>query len=186
MLAQKARSIVYIGRVSWGGIKVDDCHSSIITSEQFERVQLVLGETTKRRTNRKKQENTRQYLLSGLLRCPCGAHLVGHSAHNKHRAYHYYCCTRQSHEAGKFSCNSPRIPAEALEEAVIARVREIGQVIETREKIVDRAIECLASESDKLKQQEDVLRRQQQKTRAEHHPSARSAEESRCRWPEER
>ncbi len=64
------RNAVYIGRVSWGGIKVDDCHSPIITSEQFERVQLVLGETTKRRTNRKKQENTRQYLLSGLLRCP--------------------------------------------------------------------------------------------------------------------
>lgn len=160
------RNAVYIGRVSWGEIVVDDCHEPIISKEQFNRVQLSIGETKKRRTNRKKQANSRQYLLSGLLRCPCGSHLVGHSAHNKHRAYHYYSCTRQSHEAGKFSCNSPRIPAEALEEAVIGRVREIGQVVELRGKIVDRAIECLASESDKLKQQEDAVRRQQQQTRA--------------------
>tara|TARA_R110002049_G_scaffold4601_5_gene32543 strand:+ start:750519 stop:752261 length:1743 start_codon:yes stop_codon:yes gene_type:complete len=160
------RNAVYIGRVSWGEVAVDDCHEPIISKEQFERVQQAIGQTTKRRTNRKKQANTRHYLLSGLLRCPCGSSLVGHSAHNKHRAYHYYSCTRQSHEAGKFSCNSPRIPAEALEEAVIGRVREIGQVIETREKIVDRAIHCLAGESEKLKQQEVILRRQQQKTRA--------------------
>jgi len=161
------RNAVYIGRVSWGEVTNDDCHESIISNEQFERVQQAIGQTTKRRTNRKKQANTRQYLLSGLLRCPCGSSLVGHSAHNKHRAYHYYSCTRQSHEAGKYSCNSPRIPAEALEEAVIGRVREIGQVIETREKIVDRAIHCLAGESERLKQQEDVLRRQKQKTRAD-------------------
>lgn len=161
------RNAVYIGRVTWGGISVDDCHSPIIAKEQFERVQIAIGETTKRRTNRRKQENTRQYLLSGLLRCPCGSHLVGHSAHNKKRAYHYYCCTRQAHQAGKYSCNSPRIPAEALEEVVIARVREIGQVVESREKIVDRAIECLARESTRLKEQEDVLRRQHSKTKAD-------------------
>ncbi|NQV23665.1 MAG: recombinase family protein [Rhodopirellula sp.] len=161
------RNAVYIGLVSWGDVVVEDCHKPIISKEQFERVQQAIGQTAKRRTNRRKQANTRQYLLSGLLRCPCGSHLVGHSAHNKHRAYHYYSCTRQSHEAGKFSCSSPRIPAEALEEAVIGRVREIGQVVETREKIVDRAIEVLAGESERLKQQEDVLRRQQQKTRAD-------------------
>ena len=161
------RNAVYIGRISWGAVIVNDCHEPIISKEQFERVQLTFGETKKRRSNRKKQINTRQYLLSGLLRCPCGSHLVGHSAHNKHRAYHYYSCTRQSHEAGKYSCDSPRIPAEALEEAVVARVREIGQVVETREKIVDRAIECLGAESDKLKQREDLLRRQQKKTRGD-------------------
>lgn len=93
--------------------------------------------------------------------------MVGFSTHGRNRPYYYYQCTRQSHEAGNFSCTAPRIAAEALEEAVIDRIRDIGQHIEAREKIVDRAIECLAGESERLKQEEDLVRRQQQKTKAD-------------------
>lgn len=53
-----------------------------------------------------------------------------------------------------------------MENAVIDRIREIGQGIEAREKIVERVLSCLGSESARLRQDEDVVRRQQQKTRA--------------------
>lgn len=40
-------------------------------------------------------------------------------------------------------------------------------MLEAREKIAPRAIECLDVESVKLKQEEEVLRRQRQKTKAD-------------------
>jgi site-specific DNA recombinase len=91
---------------------------------------------------------------------------AGH-AHGRSRPPSYYSCTRQNHEGGKFSCQAPRIPAEALENALIERIRELGRVMEAREKIVERALECLDGESVRLKQEEDLLRRQQQKTKAD-------------------
>lgn len=62
---------------------------------------------------------------------------------------------------------APRIPAEAIEEAVVGRICEISRSVESRERIVERALSCLGSESEKLRQEEDMLRRQQQKTKAD-------------------
>lgn len=160
------KNSVYIGHVCWGDVVREDCHPPIITKLQFERVQQQLVKNTKRRNNVRKPKG-RQYLLSGLLRCGCGASMVGNSAHGRNKVHYYYQCTRQTHEAGKYSCNSPRIPAEALEEALISRIREIGSAVEDRQMIVDRAIACLNGESDRLKEQEDIIRRQHQRTKAD-------------------
>ena len=54
----------------------EGCHDPIITAQQFDRVQLQIGKTVVRRMNLKKPMG-RVYLLSGLLRCQCGAHMVG-------------------------------------------------------------------------------------------------------------
>lgn len=159
---------VYIGRIRWGDAEHDGNHPPIITTKQFERVQQLLGQIVKRRMNfRSPKDGNRQYLLSGLLRCSCGAHMTGAAAHGRSSTHFYYVCTRQSHEGGKFSCSAPRIPAEALEEAIIGRIRELGRVMEAREKIVERALGCLDGESTRLRQEEELLRRQQQKTKAD-------------------
>lgn len=50
---------------------------------------------------------------------------------------------------------------------MLGRIREIGSFVEAREKIVGRAIECLAGQSERLKQEEDIVRRQQQKAWAD-------------------
>jgi site-specific DNA recombinase len=93
--------------------------------------------------------------------------MTGAAAHGRSSTHFYYLCTRQNHEGGKYSCSSPRLPAEALEDAVIARIREIGSTLEAREKIVERAIRCLDSESVKLREQAETLNRQHQKTTAD-------------------
>ena len=80
-----------------------------------------------RRMNLKKPKG-RVYPLSGLLRCQCGAHMVGASAHGRTEKNYDYVCTRQQHEGGKYSCQSSRIPAEALEKAIIGRISEIDRV----------------------------------------------------------
>ena len=125
-----------------------------------------MGKVLVRRMNLKKPKG-RMYLLSGLLRCPCGAHMVGASAHGSRGKNFYYVCTRQTHEAGKYSCQSSRIPAVALENAIIARIGELGRLVEARDRIVQEAVSCLDGESVRLKEEEETAKRSLAQVRAE-------------------
>jgi hypothetical protein len=160
------RNRIYLGEIHWGEAEQTNCHDPIINQDQFDRVQHHLGQTIKRRQNRKKSRG-RRYLLTGLLRCQCGAHMVGAAAHGRHDVYRYYICTRQNHEGGKHSCQAPRLPADALEHALLERLRELGTLVEARDRVVRRALECLDTESDKLKEEEEVIRRQIARVKAD-------------------
>ncbi len=160
------RSPIYIGRIEWGEATCDDCHVPIIAKEQFERVKDRLIRTVKHRKNMRRARG-RNYLLSGLLRCQCGSHMVGSSAHGRTDVSYYYTCTRQVHEGGKYSCEAPRIPALALEEALIGRVVQLGSLVEARDQIVRKALDCIDGESARLREEEDILRRQIAKTKAD-------------------
>jgi site-specific DNA recombinase len=160
------RNPLYIGQIRWGEAFRDDCHEAIISREQFERARHRLAQTVRRRQNLK-QVKSRRYLLTGLLRCQCGAHMVGAAAHGRNGVYRYYICTRQNHEGGKSSCQAPRLPADALEFALLERVRELGSVAEARDRIVRQALECIDGESQRLKDEEEIVRRQAAKVRAD-------------------
>lgn len=152
------RNPIYLGQIRWGESVRDDCHEPIISQEQFDRVQLVIGKTTQRRMNLKTPKG-RVYLLSGLLRCQCGAHMVGASAHGRTAKNYYYVCTRQNHEAGKYSCSASRLPAIALEKAILGRIGQIGRMVEARDRIVTEALSCLGGEAERLRDEEDLYRR---------------------------
>ena len=161
------RNPVYIGKIRWGQAVHEGNHPPIIQQEQFDRVQKQLAAVAKRRVGLKAKPKGRHYLLTSVIRCSCGAHMVGYSAPGRSRIHYYYACTRQLHEGGRFSCSSPKIPAEALETAILARIREISASVEAREQIAQQALSRLDTESEKLRQEEDLLRRQQQRTRAD-------------------
>ena len=152
------RNTIYLGQIRWGDSVREDCHEPLISRQQFDRVQLELGKTLTRRKNLKKSKG-RVYLLSGLLRCQCGAHMVGASAHGRTEVSYYYVCTRQQHEGGKYSCQAGRIPAKALEEALIGRIRDIGRMVEARDRIVQEALSCLGDEAVRLREEEELVRR---------------------------
>ena len=152
------RNPIYLGQIRWGEAVREDCHEPIISRQQFDRVQLQIGKTTARRMNLKKPKG-RVYSLSGLLRCQCRAHMVGASAHGRTDVNYYYVCTRQQHEGGKFSCQSSRIPAAALEKAIVERISEIGRMVEVRDRIVQEALLCLGGEAVRLREEEDLARR---------------------------
>jgi site-specific DNA recombinase len=152
------RNPIYLGQIHWGDSVKEGCHNPIITQQQFDRVQLQIGKMLVRRMNLKKPKG-RVYPLSGLLRCQCGAHMVGASAHGRTDKNYYYVCTRQQHEGGKYSCQSSRIPALALENAIIGRISEIGRMVEARDRIVQEALSCLGGESVRLHEEEDLARR---------------------------
>lgn len=160
------RNAVYIGQIRWGESVREDCHEPIIARQQFDRVQLQIGKMLVRCMNLKKPKG-RVYLLSGLLRCQCGAHMVGASAHGSRGKNFYYVCTRQQHEGGKYSCQSSRIPAEALEDAIIGRIQAIGRMVEARDRIVQEALSCLGGEADRLREQEELTRRRASQVKAD-------------------
>ena len=160
------RNPIYLGQVRWGESVKEDCHEALISREQFERVQAALGVTTLRRANQKKPKG-RVYLLSGLLRCQCGAHMVGASAHGRVGPCYYYVCTRQQHEGGKYGCGASRIPASALEDALLGRIAAIGRLVEARDRIVQEALACLGGEATRLRDEEDVARRRLVQVRAD-------------------
>ncbi len=160
------RNPIYLGEIRWGDSVKEACHEPIITRQQFDRVQLQIGKMLQRRMNLKKPKG-RTYLLSGLLRCQCGAHMVGASAHGRTEKNYYYVCTRQQHEGGKYSCGSTRIPAEALESAIAGRIAEIGRMVEARDRIVQEALSCLGGEAARLRDEEELTRRRLAQVRAE-------------------
>jgi site-specific DNA recombinase len=159
------RNPVYIGWIKWGELVTQDAHEPIIPPEQFERVGTRLAETTARRRNFHRA-GKKSYLLSGLLRCQCGSHMVGASYHGRSATYRYYVCTKQIHEATNASCQAPRIPADDLETAVLERVKDIGNRDEARTIIVEKALEGVESQRIELAEQESILRRQIAQTRA--------------------
>ncbi len=159
------RNPVYIGWIKWGDVVTTDAHPAIITPEQFERTGTRLTETTARRRNFRTSQK-KPYLLSSLLRCQCGSHMVGSSHHGRSAVYRYYVCTKQVHEGTKASCQAPRIPADDLETAVIERIKDVGNRDEARSIIVERALAGVESQRDELAEQESILRRQITQTKA--------------------
>lgn len=73
----------------------------------------------------------------------------------------------QTHEGGKYSCQSSRIPAIALENALIGRIRELGQLVEARDRIVQEALACLGGEAVRLREEEELARRRLSQVRAD-------------------
>lgn len=103
------RNLIYLGRITWGEQSKDGCHEPLISTEQFERVQRLLDETTKHRSNRRVCRG-HHYLLRGLVRCGCGAMMTPKGAHGRSGKHFYYVCTRQVHQGGKQACAAPNLP----------------------------------------------------------------------------
>ncbi len=93
--------------------------------------------------------------------------MVGASAHGRTDVNYYYVCTRQQHASGKHSCQSSRIPAVALEDALIGRIRDLGRMVEARDRIVQEALSCLGGEVVRLRDEEELTRRRVAQVRAD-------------------
>ncbi len=79
------------------------------------------------------------------------------SAIGRNEKYHYYECTRKSH-LGQTECNARGIPAEPLEEAVAARVAEIGTSDAARMQIITEAMKLIDSNAHLAERESDNVR----------------------------
>jgi len=114
-------NIYYAGKFEWNGEIYDGNHPPMITMEEYERVQELIG--------RKHVPRPKLYesLTSGLVRCPCGgAIVVGHRKKilttGKNAVYYYARCSRQ--KKGQ-DCHEPSIKLSDLESQAVDYLNRI-------------------------------------------------------------
>jgi site-specific DNA recombinase len=115
------RNPVYAGYMSSHGELYDGEHEPIVDRETFEQVrELIDG----RSGPTKDHSRNADYILRGLLQCArCGSAFTPASTRKGRTEYRYYRCTKRDKE-GKEACPSAPLPAGAIEEYVIERLRE--------------------------------------------------------------
>lgn len=109
----------YTGKFEWDGEIHQGQHPPMVTLEEFEKVQQLLG---RRYVPRAKKYDS---LTAGLIRCSCGAIVVVEKkikfvkAENLTRLYEYVRCTRQ--KKGN-DCKEPQIKLKDLESQIIVKL----------------------------------------------------------------
>ena len=90
---------------------------AIISKDDFDSVQSLLGEAKKLERVRLEGAEDRFYVLSGILRCSqCGSPMVGQAAHGEKQVHRYYGHTNAFRNT---ECDFHRLPAQEVETAVL-------------------------------------------------------------------
>lgn len=162
---------VYIGKVRFRDDYYDGNHEPIISQELWDEVQEKLADSSKP----VQKTIGREYLLSGIIKCPsCGSGMTPQHTKNQrvdgsYRINHYYKCGAYLNK-GKTACQCNSVRADDAEETVLAWlqkivsspfwIRRITQTIKDRYEAQHKPI---AIEHDKLVRQiEDISRKQNQ------------------------
>lgn len=99
----------YAGIVMWGGNAYTGAHEPMLTKEEFERVQIILGRPNKPAPQK------HYFPFTGLIRCgECGCSITAEDKVNRYGTrYTYYHCTKKRLDA---RCTQRCITATKLEE----------------------------------------------------------------------
>ncbi|MCA9289475.1 MAG: recombinase zinc beta ribbon domain-containing protein, partial [Phycisphaerales bacterium] len=125
-------NVLYIGKVRCGTEVHEGQHEAIVDPAAFERVRALLRDAG--RTGGTHISNKHGALLKTLLVCgPCGramTHVMvtpqGKRKSAGRATHRYYRC-QSDLKRGRGACPSRSLPAKAIEDFVVGRVREIGK-----------------------------------------------------------
>lgn len=133
----------YSGYFYYGGKLYKGNHEPMITVEEFERVQEILG-----RKNKPKMK-THDFAFTGIIRCGfCGCLITAEEkkkfikSTKQYAHYTYYHCTRKKRE---MNCMQTSTRAENLEDQIIKELEKIT----IPEEFKDWALEVIKSKNDK-------------------------------------
>lgn len=147
---------VYIGGISFGGELYENTHESIVTKEDYRKVQEKL---LYRRNKRRSVMKNTNYPLTGLIACKlCGSTYSGKSA--KNGAYHYYVCNN----VPKMLCTAKRISKKKLEEKVIEKIKTLSDGHAILEQVVKRFIQDAKDFYDSHHDKAKILRKSLKQT----------------------
>ncbi|MCC7386343.1 MAG: recombinase zinc beta ribbon domain-containing protein [Deltaproteobacteria bacterium] len=115
------KNAVYAGYMPSGGELHEAEHTPLIPRETFMRVRALLEGAT---LAKKDHGRNPEYVLRGLLRCAyCGASFTPASTRKARSEYRYYRCITRDKQ-GRDACPSSPLPADAIEDYVLERLRE--------------------------------------------------------------
>jgi site-specific DNA recombinase len=111
------RNRTYLGQVHFRGTSTEAGHPPLVEEGLFNSVQAILAERGEDVS--KRASNSSDYLLTGLVVCGgCGRHFTGTRATGRNSTYRYYTCGGRQRYGIK-TCAAERLPAEALDDAVV-------------------------------------------------------------------
>lgn len=154
----------YAGVIPWGGRLFPGKHDPMITLDEFDRVQKLLG-----RPHRPRPQ-TKQFAYTGLITCgECGFAVTAEETTNRHgTTYTYYHCTKRRLD---YRCRQPYVRVEDLEaqiEEFLGEIRVLDSVLawalkrlrrageearsfgESRRASLEKELESLGRERDNL------------------------------------
>jgi len=104
-------NIFYTGLIEWNGKLYQGKHEPMITMQQFEDVQIVLGKRTRPRPHRL------NFTYTGLIRCEeCKCAITASHHTNRHGTqYTYYHCTKKKKG---YKCHQPYVRMRRLEQQI--------------------------------------------------------------------
>lgn len=149
------RNRVYVGEIFFRGTHYAGPHEPLIDLSLFDRAQQILAERGDDLSLRR--SNTSDYLLTGLLRCTkCGRRHVGAAARGRARTYNYYVCFSR-HRYGTQTCDAERIPAPALEAAVLDQLTGLLQQTDLIRDAIHQAAADLDADRPHWEQERQAL-----------------------------
>ena len=115
-------NILYTGAIRHKGQPYPGEHDAILAPGVWERVQNLIAQRPA--VARGRARNKHSALLSGLLYCEsCATRMVYTYAGKNDRKYTYYLCLNAQRK-GWAACPAKSLPSRAIEESVLARIRE--------------------------------------------------------------
>jgi site-specific DNA recombinase len=117
---------LYIGKVSFAGKLYEGKHEAIISSEQFERIQVIL-----KRHKGANAHKAKESLLSGLIKCQrCGesylSYSTGSTTKNAQKYYYYICRARRFPSEFDEKCMNKIWNRTKLEDLVIEELKNLS------------------------------------------------------------
>jgi hypothetical protein len=111
------RNRTYLGEVHFLGTWSKGTHPALVEHGLFDGVQAILAE--RGQDVSKRASSSSDYLLTGLVVCGgCGCHFTGTRATGRNATYRYDTCGGRQRNGTK-TCSSDRLPAGALDDAVV-------------------------------------------------------------------
>lgn len=154
-------NIFYAGVFPWKGELIAGKHPALVSLDEFDRVQELLGRPGRPRPK------TRSFAYTGLMRCTCGLAITAEEKVNRFGShYTYYHCTRRK----RFGyCREPYLNATNLEEQMAKAVGEIELHPDAKVWMVQRLGRLAASrvrerELQKLSRDESIASTEKQLT----------------------
>ncbi|HUU45844.1 MAG TPA: recombinase zinc beta ribbon domain-containing protein, partial [Acidobacteriota bacterium] len=134
--------------------------------ETFQRVRALIAQNGN--GSGKEVRNKHGALLKGILVCgACGAAMAHTYASKKcnrsggRRLYRYYVCTTRQKQ-GSEACDTPSLPAQEIEDFVVAQIKRIGQDPELAAQVFDEAIRQQKAQRPRLEKEQRRLLRERQ------------------------
>jgi site-specific DNA recombinase len=122
VLAGLLRNPLYVGDVRAGDDNVPGEHEGIVERDVWDRVQQQLSRQAPDVGARATKRSTA--LLSGILRCRCGAAMTPTTAKGRGRTYAYYACAKLVKQ-GSAACPGSRVAAGVIEQFVVEQIRVV-------------------------------------------------------------